>query len=246
MPQGSIHHESVGIRAAGPVSGLRHGLSPRAYEVALIPRPGLCRQASEDTTLPPPPGIYGGPMEYAARKTDFRLIRERWPGDPAVPLPEVPSRAPEKPVTFNLAVSRLLVGRLLYYCSDIREAGMDRKAHENLEAARLLLAQEHACTNAAASRAYYAAYQACWAAMVDRGIPVPQTERGEYFPHKMLPSQARRAGLFRDEDEQEDLIFLESQRVVADYSQEDVTLRSSRECLGIATRLVNCLLSRLS
>lgn len=40
----------------------------------------------------------------------------------------------------------------------------ERKAWENLEAAERLL-QGEPSPNAAASRAYYAAYQACWVAM---------------------------------------------------------------------------------
>jgi hypothetical protein len=118
---------------------------------------------------------------------------------------------------------------------------MERKSLENLEAARLLLDLSEPCTNAGSSRAYYAAYLACWFAMVGRGAQVPITPRGRYFSHKALPGQARAYGLL-SEDQADDLAFLETQRVMADYSEEDVTHEVSRQCLQIACYLVDHLL----
>lgn len=117
---------------------------------------------------------------------------------------------------------------------------MERKAQENLDAARMLVAGEEVCTNAAASRAYYAAYHACWVLMEDAGHQVPQTARGTYFPHKELPELARRAQVLTDEDS-EALAFLESQRVVADYFREDLTLEVTVSCVERAERLVGLL-----
>ena len=114
---------------------------------------------------------------------------------------------------------------------------MWRKAQENLEAARALLGLDEPCSNAATSRAYYAAYLACWTLMVDRGHQPPTSRRGTYFSHKELPEQAQSAGVL-DEDEREQLEFLEGQRVLADYYQEDVTATVARECLGSAERII--------
>src|SRR5512146_1865295 len=38
-----------------------------AFEVRLVRRPGLCRQAPEDTNLPPVPPTVEGPMTFAVR-----------------------------------------------------------------------------------------------------------------------------------------------------------------------------------
>ena len=119
---------------------------------------------------------------------------------------------------------------------------MERKAQENLDAARMLVAGDELCTNAAASRAYYAAYQACWVLMEEAGHQVPQTGRGSYFPHKELPELARTAHVLTDEDS-EALAFLESQRVIADYFRDDLTLEVTSICLERAERIV-ALLSR--
>lgn len=114
---------------------------------------------------------------------------------------------------------------------------MEKKALENLEAARVLLGQDDACTNAATSRAYYAAYHACWALMEDRGHDVPITNRGRYFGHKDLPGHAHDAAVL-SLNEAEQLEFLESQRVVADCYQEDVSARIARDCVVAAEALV--------
>ena len=77
---------------------------------------------------------------------------------------------------------------------------MERKAWENLAAARVLLEVEDPCPNAAASRAYYAAYHACWHAMNEAGITTPEVRAGiYYFLHDPLPYEARRAGVLDDQ-----------------------------------------------
>lgn len=120
---------------------------------------------------------------------------------------------------------------------------LDRKAEENLDAARLLLDREDPLPNAACSRAYYAAYQACWVAMTDRGIEVPERASGRYFDHKNLPFEAAREGLLTD-DEREDLEELESQRVVADYHDDELTAEQAKPMLLNAEKLLGKLLRR--
>ena len=60
--------------------------TPAVYEVRLVLRPGLCAQAPESATLPPVPPTIERSMASAVRKSDFRIIRVRRPGDDAVPM----------------------------------------------------------------------------------------------------------------------------------------------------------------
>jgi len=75
---------------------------------------------------------------------------------------------------------------------------------------------EDPCPNAAASRAYYAAYHACWHAMNEAGIPTPEVRPGAYyFLHDPLPRDAVAAGVL-DRQASKDLSWLVEVRVVAD------------------------------
>ncbi|QRK05784.1 HEPN domain-containing protein [Archangium violaceum] len=115
---------------------------------------------------------------------------------------------------------------------------MERKAWENLAAARVLLDVEEPCPNAAASRAYYAAYHACWHAMNEVGIPTPEVRSGVYyFLHEPLPYEARRTGVLDDWTSQE-LFDLRELRIAADYLEEDVTVEDAWEALKAATVIV--------
>jgi uncharacterized protein (UPF0332 family) len=115
---------------------------------------------------------------------------------------------------------------------------MERKAWENLAAARVLLEVEDPCPNAAASRAYYAAYHACWHAMNEAGIPTPEVRPGVYyFLHDPLPYEARRSGVL-DAQASEGLYDLVQLRVAADYLEEDLTVEHAREALEKATAIV--------
>lgn len=74
---------------------------------------------------------------------------------------------------------------------------MDRRAHENLSAALVLLPSEGDVDpsllhpNAAASQAYYAVYHACWARLNEDGYDTPEHEAGmRYFRHESLPDIA--------------------------------------------------------
>ncbi len=115
---------------------------------------------------------------------------------------------------------------------------MERKAWENLAAARALLDVGEPCPNAAASRAYYAAYHACWHAMNEAGFPTPEVRPGiYYFLHEPLPYEARRAGVLDDRASRE-LFDLRELRISADYLEEDVTVEEAGEALEAATVIV--------
>jgi len=119
---------------------------------------------------------------------------------------------------------------------------MERKAWENLDAARVLLAVEDPCPNAAASRAYYAAYHACWYAMNAVGIPTPEVRPGVYyFQHDPLPRDAFVAGVL-DRQASKDLSWLFEVRVVADYFEEELTVELARRALEKARTFVRRLL----
>jgi uncharacterized protein (UPF0332 family) len=119
---------------------------------------------------------------------------------------------------------------------------MERKAWENLAAARVLLEVEEACPNAATSRAYYAAYHACWFAMNEAGIPTPEVRPGVYyFLHEPLPRAALDAGVL-DRQGFDALDWLVHLRVVADYLLEELTIELARDALAQATLFVQRLL----
>ncbi|WP_257456820.1 hypothetical protein [Archangium lipolyticum] len=119
---------------------------------------------------------------------------------------------------------------------------MDRKAWENLAAARVLLDEEDPCPNAAASRAYYAAYHACWHAMNEVGIPTPEVRPGVcYFLHDALPYEAFRAGVL-DAQASEGLYDLVRLRVAADYLEEELTVELAMRALETATAIVRWVL----
>ena len=119
---------------------------------------------------------------------------------------------------------------------------MERKAWENLSAARVLLENEDPCPNAAASRAYYAAYHACWHAMNEAGIPTPEVRPGVYyFLHEPLPGDAIEVGVL-DEQASKVLRWLAQLRVEAGYVVDDLTVELVREALDMATGFVRRLL----
>jgi uncharacterized protein (UPF0332 family) len=115
---------------------------------------------------------------------------------------------------------------------------MERKAWENLTAARVLLEVEDPCPNAAASRAYYAAYHACWHAMNEAGIPTPEVRPGVYyFLHDPLPYEAHEAGVI-DDPASQGLLDLRELRVAADYLDEELTVDHARKALETAKVIV--------
>jgi uncharacterized protein (UPF0332 family) len=122
------------------------------------------------------------------------------------------------------------------------EGQVERKAWENLDAARVLLQWEEPCPNASVSRAYYAVYHACWSRMNEAGFETPEVRPGVfYFQHGDLPSEVLEAGVLdsRASDELEDLREL---RVTADYFPEDLTAEQAEHALRTADALVRRLL----
>jgi uncharacterized protein (UPF0332 family) len=119
---------------------------------------------------------------------------------------------------------------------------MERKAWENLAAARVLLDDEDPCPNAAASRAYYAAYHACWHAMNEAGIPTPEVRPGVYyFQHEPLPYEARRVGIL-DTQASDVLTGLALMRVTADYLEDELTVEQVRTAVAQAATFIRQLL----
>ncbi|HEX8437612.1 hypothetical protein [Archangium sp.] len=119
---------------------------------------------------------------------------------------------------------------------------MERKTWENLAAARVLLDDEDPCPNAAASRAYYAAYHACWHAMNAVGIPTPEVRPGVYyFLHEPLPHEAYRAGIL-DTSASDVLTGLADMRVTADYLEDELTVEQVRTAVELAAAFVRHLL----
>jgi hypothetical protein len=120
----------------------------------------------------------------------------------------------------------------------------DEKARESLEAADRLLSTvqdtELPLHNAAASRAYYAAYQA----VADRAQQVGirfDGSRSDYYRHDTLPYLARDWRIL-DDDQSDELIFLHGLRVKADYMEDQVGYDEASTAADSARRLVVALL----
>lgn len=123
---------------------------------------------------------------------------------------------------------------------------MERKAWENLDAARALLELEDPCPNAAVSRAYYAAYHACWFAMNEAGYETPEARPGIfYFHHGDLPSEASEAGVL-DTWASDELEKLRVWRVSADYLEDEVTVDEAELAFKTADAFVRGLLGEES
>jgi uncharacterized protein (UPF0332 family) len=121
---------------------------------------------------------------------------------------------------------------------------VDRKARENLVAAKLLLDREDPCTNAAASRAYYAAYHALWSLLEESGEEAPEVRPGaRYFPHQAggehesIADAADRCRALTSE-EILDLERLWDFRVKADYHPDDVVAEEAQACIETAIAIV--------
>lgn len=121
----------------------------------------------------------------------------------------------------------------------------DEKARESLEAVERLLSRSddgvlEPLSNAAASRAYYAAYLA----VADRaqldGVRFDSRDE-HYYRHDTLPEHARAWGIL-SEDTSDDLVFLRDLRVKADYFEDMVHYDEASEAQTVATGLVSSLL----
>lgn len=122
----------------------------------------------------------------------------------------------------------------------------DEKARENLEAVERLLPDDSglvdALSNAAASRAYYAAYLA----IADRAQQQRRdfTDRGStYYRHDSFADDARTWGIL-DHDESDDLRWLYHLRLKADYYEDQVSHEEASQAFEVARQLLGSALER--
>jgi hypothetical protein len=122
----------------------------------------------------------------------------------------------------------------------------EEKAWENLRAAEHLLPTDEDDSligqfpNAAASRAYYAAYLAV-AHRAQADARTFNSADKDYYTHHELPDRARAWGLL-DEDGCERLELLLGTRVKADYLEDHVSILEADGAVAIAQLLVSQLL----
>lgn len=117
---------------------------------------------------------------------------------------------------------------------------LDEKAKENLEAVERLVSAGTGdllpLNNAAASRAYYAAYLA----VADRAL---RDGRGfdstgsEYYRHDTFPDNAVRWSIL-DADLRDDLSWLRDLRVKADYWEDQVSYEEVSDAAGVAEQFI--------
>lgn len=117
---------------------------------------------------------------------------------------------------------------------------MKLKALENIRAARTLTELTRPCPNAAASRAYYAAYLACWFRLSEDGHPVPLHGARRYWRHDTFPNEILKAGIV-DEEGSEVVDYLYSQRVIADYYPDDIGPAEARDLTQLAIDFLGAL-----
>ncbi len=93
--------------------------------------------------------------------------------------------------------------------------------------------------NAAANRAYYAAYHAV--AHVAQARHLEFTSDKQYYRHDLLPDDAARIGIL-DEEGRKDLKELYGMRLKADYHDEPVEPEEADRAASLAEKLVGGLL----
>jgi len=119
----------------------------------------------------------------------------------------------------------------------------DEKARENLDAAERLLPDDSgvdALSNAAASRAYYAAYLAV-ADSAQRSHRSFTKSNPGYYRHDTLPEDAYEWRIL-DENGREDLGWLRDLRIKADYYEDNIDLDEASEAFDVARGLLERLL----
>lgn len=115
----------------------------------------------------------------------------------------------------------------------------DEKARESLEAVERLLPDEDgrdALANAAASRAYYAAYLAVADGAQRRRRGFTDRE-ATYYRHDRLPEDAAAWGII-DRAGSDDLRWLRDLRIKADYFEDQVSLEEASEACEVARAMV--------
>jgi uncharacterized protein (UPF0332 family) len=122
---------------------------------------------------------------------------------------------------------------------------LDEKARKNLEAIDRLLTRSddgyiEPLSNAAASRAYYAVYQAVADRAQRDGLSFDSQEP-RYYRHDTLPDRALDWGIL-DDDSRDDLSRLRDLRVKADYYEDQVHYDEASEAAAMAHHLVTSLL----
>jgi uncharacterized protein (UPF0332 family) len=119
------------------------------------------------------------------------------------------------------------------------------KARESLRVAESACSRGHC--NCAANRAYYAAYLAELAA-VQKLVPQRPTARGGFQHHSVVNSFNAHLVRRRQDFEPtviEDVNYLESLRIKADYKPEHVTKAEATECFNKSRRIVARIRSKL-
>lgn len=111
------------------------------------------------------------------------------------------------------------------------------KASENLECAQVL-GQQYEYYDAAANRAYFAAYQAGWHYLVASGRQVPTRDDRTYWPHGQILSELEDAGMCSGPAWDEEFDFLREQRRKADYRADKVSQTAIADVLRYAERIV--------
>ena len=106
VSSGMLNHPEQGCEGSARACEVITVETETAYQVYLIPRPGLCDQAPEDTNLPAPWASEGPPIEFAVSKKDFHIMRERWWGNEYyIEMPSAPSEPPPKGLLEHTAPS---------------------------------------------------------------------------------------------------------------------------------------------
>lgn len=119
----------------------------------------------------------------------------------------------------------------------------DEKARESLEAVERLLPDEDGrdpLSNAATSRAYYAAYLAI-ADEAQRRRRDFTGQRADYYQHDRLADDAVAWGIL-DHEHGEDLRWLYGLRLKADYFEDQVSLDEASQAFDVAQALVQAAL----
>ena len=102
--------------------------------------------------------------------------------------------------------------------------------------------ERDALSNAAASRAYYAAYLAVADRAQLRRIPFTGGIR-DYYRHDVLPDDGLQWGILTDELA-DDLRYLYGLRIKADYQEDQVSLEEASDALDAARKLTDTLLGK--
>jgi uncharacterized protein (UPF0332 family) len=115
------------------------------------------------------------------------------------------------------------------------------KAKENLEAAEMLF--DHHLYNAAVNRAYYAAFQAAIAALVNQGIAIERPGHASIqarFVTELIQRRKQYPGSFRAS-----LMDLQSVRDEADYKSKSVSSRVAQRQLAKAKNFVDTIVREI-